>query len=281
MVNYLTIKNECDKKAQEYQKKYNLKTNPVQKGADDEEDAFRHAFASAYLVANGSIHAKTLGDFNEKIGPNSSGSGPTSKNMDLWNNAIGREIGEEVLKEINNSKEKMTSKVIENKIAEKIVGRMKKGELITDPKQDTRKFENYDKLKKEGKSSGGAAAVDKPFTREEIGKMSREEFEHNESAIMEQAKDGKIKPEGESKDYSDYKNPESGSSKIYSREDIAAMSTKEYAAAEKEINAQMNSIGVPTNDELKASSASGSGLIYVEGYTKADGTEVKGYYRSK
>ncbi len=54
------------------------------------------------------------------------------------------------------------------------------------------------------------------------------------------------------------------------------MSTNEYSQNEKEIFAQMNSIGVPTNSELHGA----AGTIYVESYTRRDGTVVKGYYRS-
>ncbi len=125
--------------------------------------------------------------------------------------------------------------------------------------------------------TGGAT----PFTVEQIGKMSKEEFEQNENAIMEQLRKGQIKSEADNKNYSNYSNPATGSGKIYSREDIGAMSTKEYQAVEKEINAQMNSIGIPTKAELQNASESGGGTVYVQPYTRADGTQVKGYYRSK
>ena len=110
---------------------------------DDEQDAFRHAFASAHLVATGSKHAKLLGDANEKFGLNSTGNNPTSTNMDYWNNAVGREIGAEILKEIGNSKN-IAPTMLDDMIAEKIIQRMKKGDLITNP-NDIRKFENYNK----------------------------------------------------------------------------------------------------------------------------------------
>lgn len=58
------------------------------------------------------------------------------------------------------------------------------------------------------------------------------------------------------------------------------MSLEEYAKFEKEINAQLKSIGIPSNLELQELSNSGN-LIYVNGYMRSDGTLVKGYYRSK
>ena len=81
------------------------------------------------------------------------------------------------------------------------------------------------------------------------------------------------------KDYSGYINPATGSRKLYSREDIASMTTDEYLQNEKEIMAQMQSIGIPTNNELYSASSRG-GTIYVRPYTRSDGTPVRGYYRS-
>lgn len=89
------------------------------------------------------------------------------------------------------------------------------------------------------------------FTPEEIGNMSSEEFERNLPIIEQQLKDGLIKPQSEQpKDYSGYKNPETGTDKIYTREDISKMSTTEYSKNEKEILAQMNSIGIPYKNDL-------------------------------
>ena len=219
MTNYITFKSECDQKAKNYQKKYNLKTNPVQefKGADDEEDAFRHAFASALLVARGDKLAKFLGDMNEKNGPNGSGSGPTSTNMDLWNNAVGREIGAEILKEFGSAKHKMAPDILDDIIAEKIIQRMKKGELITDLK-DKRDFEN-------SHHNG------RIYTREEIDpkNMNTEEFLRHKIGIDKQLERDKT---------------------------------------------------IPTNAEAAEKAKSGA-MVYVQPYTRADGTEVKGYYRSK
>lgn len=37
----------------------------------------------------------------------------------------------------------------------------------------------------------------------------------------------------------------------------------------------------PTNAELQSTATAGNGIVYVNAYTRSDGTEVKGYYRSK
>lgn len=89
------------------------------------------------------------------------------------------------------------------------------------------------------------------FTPQEIGNMTREEFDRNFLIIEQQLKDGLIRPQSEQpKDYSNYKNPETGTEKIYTREDISQMSTDEYSKNEKEIYAQMNSIGIPYKNDL-------------------------------
>lgn len=117
------------------------------------------------------------------------------------------------------------------------------------------------------------------FTPQEIGEMTREEFEKNLPIIEQQLKDGLIKPENPQVDYSGYLNPLSGSGKIFSRESISQMSGDEYLANEPEIMAQLQSIGVPTENELYTASLRG-GTIYVRPYTRSNGTEVRGYYRS-
>ncbi len=89
------------------------------------------------------------------------------------------------------------------------------------------------------------------FTPQEIGNMSRDEFERNFPIIEQQLKEGLIRPQSEQpKDYSNYKNPETGTEKIYTREDISKMSTDEYSKNEREIYAQMNSIGIPYKNDL-------------------------------
>ena len=117
------------------------------------------------------------------------------------------------------------------------------------------------------------------FTPEEIGNLSPKEFEKYWPVIEQQLKEGLIKPHLPRQNFSGYTNPATGSNKLYSREDIGAMSTKEYLDFEDEIMAQMQSIGIPTNNELYNASRSGE-TIYVESYVRRDGTRVRGYYRS-
>ena len=108
--------------------------------------------------------------------------------------------------------------------------------------------------------------------------MSAEEFTKNSDKIFEQLKQGLIKPkELEEKDYTGYKNPSSNSDRIFTREDLQNFSKNEYSNFEKDIMAQLSSIGIPTTESLKNNS---KGTVYVEAYTRSDGTQVKGHFRS-
>lgn len=113
------------------------------------------------------------------------------------------------------------------------------------------------------------------FTPEEIGNLSLEEFSKYEQQIMTQIREVGIQRQVEN-DFSNYKNPFSGNQKIFSQEDLGIMSKSEFSQNEKEIFAQINSIGMPTNYDLNNS----NGIIYVESYTRRDGTVVRGYYRA-
>lgn len=80
-----------------------------------------------------------------------------------------------------------------------------------------------------------------------------------------------------------YTNPLTGSNHIYTREEVGEMSSDEFAKHEKEIDAQTRAFNgtMPTNGDLQREAMTGGGVVYVNSYTRSDGTEVKGYYRSK
>lgn len=260
--------NEIYAKTMKYQKKFGFEigTRPEHKAWNNEADAFKHTFMQTVLsLRYGDTVSHTLGTWHEIEG-DLSNQPKGEKNMDLWNNFIGREIAKEIKQEIKGKEKFFTNEQIEDMAAVKVMERMKKGDLITKP-SDKRSFE---KLKK-GYSTGYAV----PFTREQINSMTNDEFSANESSIMSQLKNGLIG--SELKDYTGYTNPTSGDNKIFTREDIAQMTTDEYTKYEKDINSQLNSVGIPTKAELSSS----SGTVFVNGYTRDDGTEVKSYYRSK
>lgn len=80
-----------------------------------------------------------------------------------------------------------------------------------------------------------------------------------------------------------YINPLTGSNHIYTREEVGAMSSDEFAKHEKEIDAQTKAFNgsMPTNGDLQREALTGGGVVYVNSYTRSDGTAVKGYYRSR
>ncbi len=121
-------------RAMDYQQQYYLEITPGTSGHNDETDAFRHAFMQASFTYNfGSAIAKFIGDDHEK-NPNNP---PLEKNMDLWNNDIGRKIGQEVRNET--AGQNLTKQQIEDLIAEKIIEEMRNKNLITNP-DDPRKY---------------------------------------------------------------------------------------------------------------------------------------------
>ena len=77
--------------------------------------------------------------------------------------------------------------------------------------------------------------------------------------------------------FKNYRNSHTNEDKIYSRKNIADMSVREVFSRKDEIMAQHNSIGIPSEEELKSS----SNAVWVEAYTREDGTEVRGHWRSK
>ena len=68
------------------------------------------------------------------------------------------------------------------------------------------------------------------------------------------------------------------SKKIFTREDIAQMSSNDYIKFENHIYKQLKTIGIPTNYEAQVAVQNGS-IIWVDPYIRKDGTKVSGYYR--
>ena len=278
-------------KAVDYSKIYNLERK-TKLGSDDETDAFRHAFMQADLVLKTNPYiAKKIGELYEQHGNSYKGSYYTvsdnQHNMDYWNNQIGLEIGEEVKNIIEGRENQYSKKQIEDMVASKIIKRMQKGDLITDPFKDKRLFKDYGKYfknKKQNKSTGQAALVNNIYTREMIGKMTADEYLQNEPMIMEQLKtQGGIPSEkqlNQQNDLSGFINQISGNSNIFTREDIKNMSADEYLKNEKAIDFQLKTIGIPSQVQANQAVQSG-GMIYVQPYTRADGTGVRGYYRAR
>lgn len=106
---------------------------------NNEADAFKHAYMQWYLSwYYGYTIAKRLGDMHEDETPNAPAG---ERNMDLWNNAIGREIALEMQQ--NKNVDLLGDETLSEIASRKIYEKMQQGELITHP-DDKRKFENME-----------------------------------------------------------------------------------------------------------------------------------------
>lgn len=186
---------------------------------NNEADAFKHVYLSWYLSHYyGRAVAKWLGNMHEDETPNAS---VEERNMDLWNNSIGRELADNINRNYVDIK-KMSKDELSDFVSEIIVKKMRNGELITNP-DDKRSYKNmmYDRLQDK----------DRIFYEGEYW----DELDEDERRRY-------------SKHYTNYKNRVKGN--------------------------------FPTKAELITKTLLGE-YIYVNNYTRADGTKVNGYYRRR
>lgn len=125
------------------QKKYGFEIGTGEHATwNNEADAFKHAYMSWFLSFWGSdIKSKELGDMHEDETPDAPA---YERNMDLWNNAIGREIAYEMKWRLGEDYYILGEEWVNEIAREKIWEKMQQGELITDPFTDRRKFENME-----------------------------------------------------------------------------------------------------------------------------------------
>lgn len=183
-------------------------------GHNDETDAFRHALMEAYYTLKyGNFISKRIGDYHENQG-SKNGQPHFERNMDLWNNAVGRETALELKKELKGYDNYYSFDNKIDMIAVKLRDKIKRGELITDPINDPRIFES-------------SIHNGRVYTHEEIGRMSKKDFRYHEPEI----------------------------SKQYNQKKVISESQAQNAV-------------------------SNGNLIYIESYTRDDGTVVCAHYRS-
>ena len=109
---------------------------------NNEADAFKHAYMSWFLSYWGNdIKSKELGDMHEDETPNAPW---YERNMDLWNNQIGREIAYEMKWQLGDDYDIYGEEWANQTAKRKIWEKMQQGELITNPFTDKRKFENME-----------------------------------------------------------------------------------------------------------------------------------------
>ena len=217
--------NEVYAKTKKYQKIYGFEIGTGEHDTwNNEADAFKHTFMQADLVFKYGISgSKLAGDWHELDGKLHN-QPQDEENMDKWNNAQGREIAKEIIKEYNPALIKIykNSGKLDDLIAKKVMERMRAGKLITHP-SDKRKY------------TGFAANID-----------------------------GADIPDG----------------KIFTAEEIGKLSTEDFEKFEKYIDNQLKEFGVPRENQAQNMLSTGE-LIWVNDYTRDDGTPVKGYYRRK
>ena len=213
-----------DMQTKKAQKKYGFdmtkKEYSVSNTHNNEADAFKHAYMSWLLVWHvGDKKAKELGDMHEDETPKAPA---YERNMDLWNNEIGREIAYEMKNNLGDSANILGTEWASDIASQKIWEKMQQGELITNPMTDKRKFEN----------------------------MELERLTEND----------RIYSDGEFRNFD---------------EKVKALRYDKYM--DYVIN---NKWEIPSVENLDKRVQRGE-LIYVDNYTRSDGTKVNGYYRRK
>lgn len=135
-LNILALKATCENESYEFADRFIRKLPRKNDGSfdlssgefyDNDIDAIRHAYTSGiFTLEYGEKVTEILGEMNElaPFGGNSSSNSSNSKNMDLWNNRIGRKLGL-----------KTSGKL---KLFKLILKALKNGELIIDPENDLR-----------------------------------------------------------------------------------------------------------------------------------------------
>lgn len=147
MVKIYTLKEEAKNEAYEFINK-NLRKLPRNEDgsfnefadgfSDNDVDALRHVYVSGvYTMEYSEDTAERLGRLQELVFKDSSSPHPKSENMDLWNNAVGRNYGKKA-----NSRDELFKFLMEA---------LKAGELIITP-DDERKYKGEKYLKRKPKS---------------------------------------------------------------------------------------------------------------------------------
>ena len=285
-------------KALEYKELLNLEAG--NSGWNDSTDSFRHSWGSGYLSLKYndllSNVATSAYEFLEPSQPKK------EKEMDLWNNRVGREIAKNINDEYPDIEKNINWSSIEDLLAKKTVEKMDNNELITST--------NDARLSDGKKTLEGYVEYNKPISlKERLQKAREEQFasytkklaESPEKVSEQESKhvtleDLKAPQEARKKrvldiingtiefdeqaNLSGYENKKSKDNKIFTKEDIEEMSEDEKNANKDAIIYQEQTIGIPTREQAEKATGKGS-MVKVSSYTRADGTKVKSYYRSR
>jgi hypothetical protein len=128
MSNYNALYQRYLNEADSYATRFGI--DPGKNKTNNAWDAFRHSYASAAMTKEyGSLPAQLFGDLNEIYGDYFHNQKSFEKNMDYWNNAVGRRLGK--------------GAADNDAIASRVYGALKGGDLITDPESDARHYSNF------------------------------------------------------------------------------------------------------------------------------------------
>ena len=209
-------------KTKKYQKIYKFELGTGKNDTwNNEADAFKHTFGSADMALKiTSFLSKKVGDYHENHATNNP---KYEENMDKWNNNEGRKIAAEICKKYSllERVRLINSGKMDDIIAEKVMQKMRKGELITNPFTDKRKF--------------------------------------NEQSV----KDGIF----------NYNN------RVYHRDEVSMKDLDNPIIMDTYLDQALEYGDMPTKEDLDKRVGTGE-LVYVDEYTRDDGTKVSGYYRS-
>ncbi len=297
---YETLNNEEKeyilKKAMEYQKILNIENEGG--GWNDTTDGFRHAWGSAYLalkyndlISNAATSAYEFMEHSYQP--------QEEKEMDIWNNKIGREIAKELSKEYKDIDKTFNRQSIEDLIAVKALEKIENNELMTSTAnlkkgnllqgyveyneplslKDRLTLAREDKL---ARYTQRLAESPEKIAQMQANHVSLEELKAPQEARKQKVRDiveGKVKFD-ENADLSGYVNQKSNDNKIFTQEDIDEMTEQEKKENAQAIMYQKQTIGVPTREQAQKVVSKG-GMVHVRAYTRADGTKVRSHYRSR
>lgn len=237
-----------------------LNDNNSYGGHNDKKDALRHSLMNAEKACfNGAFNSRMMGNSHEWKA-NFNGTQPKEEYfMDLWNNQVGRDIGETIRKKYNIKKEEHLSQFERQKYRDLIISeigeKMNSGKLITGV--DDKRIEQ---LKKEFSNEKDW------FPERKISDFIKKKYPNSSptgyaaSAVDDSVLSLKNRV---------FHNHELDFNKENNQEVINQAIGQYFDGGKK----------FPSKQDLDNKVSTGE-LVYVEDYTRSDGTKVSGYYRA-
>lgn len=167
-----------------FQKYYNLEIRD-KKGNEywnNECDAFKHAYMQAYMTTVYNENIANMAGLSHEIEGKISHQPKNEEKMDLHNNKIGREIGDNVKKEYGDSWKTLSEEQKDNIIGVRIIERMQNGELITHPNgSQVYKGKTVDSAKVKGYKGGDLSKMVEKSNSEKFSDKIRENYKNKKN----------------------------------------------------------------------------------------------------